>query len=139
GRIAAGRDLVAAVRDAKRFVEAAIGGAVMPGRGRGCVEPMAGAALFSEQAAKRHTERLARLRGLYVVTDSALRPDRNATAVVAAALSGGAGVVQLREKRLATPALIALARELAARAAEAGVLFLVNDRVDVALRSEERR
>src|SRR5438552_10201451 len=94
---------------------------------------MAGAALFSEQAAKRHTERLARLRGLYVVTDSTLRPDRNATAVVAAALSGGAGVVQLREKRLATPALIALARELAARAAEAGVLFLVNDRVDVAL------
>src|SRR5206468_1910123 len=56
-----------------------------------------------------------------------------AAPVAAAAFAGGAAAVQLREKRLATPALVALARELAARASEAGVLFLVNDRIDVAL------
>jgi thiamine-phosphate pyrophosphorylase len=53
--------------------------------------------------------------------------------VAAAASAGGACAVQLRERRLATPALLTLARELAARAAAANVLFLVNDRVDIAL------
>src|SRR5438067_5571265 len=98
---------------------------------------MAGAGLLAgEEKAELHAARLARLRGVYVVTDSVLRPDRDAAAITAAALAGGACAVQLREKRLATPALVALARELAARARTAGVLFLVNDRVDVALAAE---
>jgi hydroxymethylpyrimidine kinase/phosphomethylpyrimidine kinase/thiamine-phosphate diphosphorylase len=132
-RLALHGDLFAAVREAKRFVEAAIQGSVAPGRGRRCAEPMAGAALFSEPVTQRHSERLSRLRGLYVITDSTLRLDRDAAAVAGAAFAGSAGVVQLREKRLATPALVALARELAGKASQAGVLFLVNDRVDVAL------
>jgi hydroxymethylpyrimidine kinase/phosphomethylpyrimidine kinase/thiamine-phosphate diphosphorylase len=132
-RLAQGRDLAAAVGDAKRFVEAAIRGAATPGRGRPSAEPMAGAALFAPAGSERHTARLAGLQGLYVVTDSTLRPDRDAAAVAAAASAGGACAVQLRERRLATPALLTLARELAARAAAANVLFLVNDRVDIAL------
>jgi hydroxymethylpyrimidine kinase / phosphomethylpyrimidine kinase / thiamine-phosphate diphosphorylase len=136
-RLAQGRSLVDAVRDAKRFVEAAIRGAVRPGRGRGCLDPMAGASLFSdEEAEMRHAERLARLRGLYVVTDSTLRPDRDAASIVAAAIAGGAAAVQLREKRLSTPALGALARRLSAQARAAGTLFLVNDRVDMALAAD---
>jgi hydroxymethylpyrimidine kinase/phosphomethylpyrimidine kinase/thiamine-phosphate diphosphorylase len=132
-RLAAGRELREAVREGKQFVEAAIRGAVTVGQGRPNVEPMAGTGLFSPNAEARHTERLARLKGLYVVTDSRLRPDRDASAVVEAATAGGAGAVQLREKRIATTDLVALARILAARARAAGVLFLVNDRVDVAL------
>jgi hydroxymethylpyrimidine kinase/phosphomethylpyrimidine kinase/thiamine-phosphate diphosphorylase len=132
-RLAKGRDLVTAVREGKRFVEVAIRGAVTVGQGRPCVEPMAGAGLFAPDAEERHSARLARLRGLYVVTDSRLRPDRDAPAIVEAAFAGGACAVQLREKGLATPELVTLARTLAARARVAGVLFLVNDRVDVAL------
>jgi hydroxymethylpyrimidine kinase/phosphomethylpyrimidine kinase/thiamine-phosphate diphosphorylase len=130
-RLASGRDLAGAIVDAKRFVEAAIAGAVSPGRGRACIEPMAGAGLFAMGAL--HEQRMSRLRGLYVVTDSAMRPDRDVNAVLDAAIAGGACAVQLREKGLGTPALVRLARELAERARTAGVLFLVNDRVDVAL------
>jgi thiamine-phosphate diphosphorylase len=125
-----------AVREAKRFVEAAIRGAVRPGSGRGCLDPVAGAALFDPGAGARHATRLERLRGLYVVTDSTLRPDRDARAIITAAIAGGAAAVQLREKRLPTPALVALARELAVQARAAGVLFLVNDRLDVALAAD---
>jgi hydroxymethylpyrimidine kinase / phosphomethylpyrimidine kinase / thiamine-phosphate diphosphorylase len=135
-RLGQGRSLVQAVRDAKRLVEAAIRGAVRPGGGRGCLDPMAGQALFAPQAEARHADRLARLRGLYVVTDSTLRPDRDAAAIVAAAIAGGAAAVQLREKQLSTPALVELARRLAAQARAAGTLFLVNDRVDIALAVE---
>jgi hydroxymethylpyrimidine kinase / phosphomethylpyrimidine kinase / thiamine-phosphate diphosphorylase len=132
-RLASGRDLATAVADAKRFVEAAIRGAVSPGRGRSCVEPMAGVGLFPTSTGGLHEQRLSRLRGLYVVTDSTLRTDRDARVVLDAAIAGGAGAVQLREKGLGTPALVTLARALAERARTAGVLFLVNDRVDVAL------
>lgn len=135
-RLACGRELAAAAQDARRFVEAAIGGAISPGAGRPCVDPMAGASLFPLPAGSSHAQRLARLRGLYVVTDSTLRADRDASMVARAAFAGGAGAVQLREKRLPTPALIELARELAQQAARAAVLFLVNDRVDVALAAD---
>jgi thiamine-phosphate diphosphorylase len=132
-RLARGRALVTAVREGKRFVEAAIHGAVTVGQGRPSAEPMAGAGLFKPDTEERHAARLARLRGLYVVTDSQLRPDRDASAVVEAAIAGGACAVQLREKGMATPDLVKLARTVAARAQAANVLFLVNDRVDVAL------
>lgn len=142
-RLAQGRELLEAVREGKRFVEAAIRGAVRPGRGAplrssspGCAEPLAGAQLFERDAEERHAERLALLRGVYVVTDSMLRTDRDAAAVAEAAFAGGACAVQLREKHMATPALLALARELGKRARAAGVLFLVNDRVDIALAAD---
>jgi thiamine-phosphate pyrophosphorylase len=60
-------------------------------------------------------------------------------AAVAASLGAGGGVppgalaVQLREKDLGGAALSALARELRAVTADAGVALYVNDRVDVAL------
>ncbi|TMC05253.1 MAG: thiamine phosphate synthase [Chloroflexi bacterium] len=55
--------------------------------------------------------------------------------VVAAWLQGGVDVVQLRQKRLARGVLLELATRLAAVCAAAGVLFVVNDHVDVALLS----
>ena len=56
-------------------------------------------------------------------------------ALVAAAIRGGADVIQLRHKGLARGVLLALARELREVTAEAGVRFLVNDHVDIAILS----
>ncbi len=72
----------------------------------------------------------ARLR-LYVVTEDA-GPGRSHLDVVRAAVAGGATAVQLRAKDLPDSELAALAREAAALCRRAGVLFLVNDRVEVA-------
>ncbi len=73
------------------------------------------------------------LRGLYLVTDRAQTAGRPLTEVVAAALRGGARLVQLRERDLATRAHLALALELRDLTRTAGAALLINDRVDVAL------
>ena len=68
---------------------------------------------------------------LYFVT-----PDRDPDAlveIVAAAISGGVDVVQLRHKALARGPLLELARRLKPLAVAGGCLFIVNDHVDVAL------
>ena len=71
--------------------------------------------------------------GLYVVTSSGPVPGRGHRDVAVAAIEGGATAVQLRAKELSDEELLPLAEELAARCREAGVLFVVNDRVDVAV------
>ena len=56
--------------------------------------------------------------------------------IAAAALRGGAEVLQLRQKLLARGELLALARRLRALTSDAGAIFVVNDHVDLALLSE---
>lgn len=73
--------------------------------------------------------------GVYVVTSSGLAPGRGHREVATAAIAGGATAVQLRAKDLSDEDLLPLARELAGRCLAAGVLFVVNDRVDVGLAS----
>ena len=73
--------------------------------------------------------------GVYVITSSGLSPGRDHVAVGMAAVRGGAGTVQLRAPELDDDALLVLARSLAKGCAPRGVLLLVNDRLDVALRS----
>jgi len=73
--------------------------------------------------------------GVYVVTSSGLVPGRGHRDVAVAAIAGGATAVQLRAKELGDEELAPLAEELAARCRAAGVLFVVNDRVDVAVHS----
>jgi thiamine-phosphate pyrophosphorylase len=71
--------------------------------------------------------------GLHVLADDDPRWPHDPIAQARAACAGGAAVVQLRAKR--APDRIALAWGEAIRAAtrEAGALFCVNDRVDLAL------
>jgi len=69
---------------------------------------------------------------LYLVAGRADTGGRPLAEVVRAAVAGGAGAVQLREKNMGTRELTALAAELGALVRAAGALFLVNDRVDVA-------
>jgi thiamine-phosphate pyrophosphorylase len=69
---------------------------------------------------------------LYIVTDSSLcrLPEE---AMVAAALKGGAKVIQYREKEASTLAMVATARRLRTLTAAHGAILIVNDRMDVAL------
>ena len=67
-----------------------------------------------------------RVRGLYAVTPDLADTDALA-AKVAAAIEGGAAVVQYRNKSLASPARRAQAQRLAELCARHGVVFVVND------------
>lgn len=71
---------------------------------------------------------------VHLITDRRLAPDLVAAARRAlAGLPPGAVAVHLREKDLGGAALLVLARALGAACRDAGQLFLVNDRLDVAL------
>lgn len=70
---------------------------------------------------------------LYAVTDRAWLGDRTLAQCVAHVIDGGATFVQLREKDAPREEVVALARELLALCREAGVPFVVDDDVSVAL------
>lgn len=72
---------------------------------------------------------------VYVVTSSGLVPGRGHRDVALAAIAGGASAVQLRAPELPDQELLPIALELAARGRDAGVLFVVNDRLEVAAAS----
>jgi len=71
--------------------------------------------------------------GVYLVTDRPAFLGRDPLEVVAAAVAGGASVVQLREKRATTREFVELARALLGLLRPLGVPLIINDRVDVAL------
>lgn len=73
--------------------------------------------------------------GVYVVTSAAFGSGRDHRLVARAAIEGGATMVQLRAPELGDDALLPLAAELASACRDANVLFIVNDRLDVALES----
>ena len=70
---------------------------------------------------------------LDLVTDAGLSRGRPSAQIVQAALRGGVTIVQYREKAGTTRAMIEEAREIRRLCADAGVPFIVNDRLDVAL------
>jgi hydroxymethylpyrimidine kinase/phosphomethylpyrimidine kinase/thiamine-phosphate diphosphorylase len=125
-------DLILAINRAKVLLEQGLRDPVIAGVGRGYPDIITG--MFGPHIS--HVNRLARLKGLYVLTDPDLRPDRSTEEIVKAALSGGAKIIQLRNKHLSTPALIEEAKIVRKLTDAAGALFIVNDRVDVALASK---
>ena len=70
---------------------------------------------------------------LYVITDQELAAGRSHGVVARAAIEGGADAIQLRDKSASSRALFEMAKELRAITREAGVSFIVNDRLDIAL------
>lgn len=70
---------------------------------------------------------------LYVLIDPEPCGDRPPGEIAAAAVRGGATLVQLRAKKATTREFLALASALRAALADTGVRLLINDRVDVAL------
>ena len=85
------------------------------------------------QPLRNPPERLLAAR-LYVITPDAA-PDV-VVDIATAAARGGADIVQLRHKTLSRHELLDLARRIRTVTAPAGVLFVVNDHVDIALLSE---
>jgi len=70
---------------------------------------------------------------LYVILDRSVSRGRELPALLDAVLGGGGRLVQLREKTMPMDELLPLAQALARRCREAGALFIVNDRADLAL------
>jgi thiamine-phosphate pyrophosphorylase len=73
---------------------------------------------------------------LHVLTDHEWSRGRDMLSVAAAALDGGATVIQLRDKSASTRLLIEEGLALRSLTRERGALLIVNDRVDVALAVE---
>ena len=70
---------------------------------------------------------------LYVVLDRAASRGRSLDDLLAAVIDGGCRMVQLRDKESPAGRILPLAERLLARARRAGVTFIVNDRVDLAV------
>ena len=70
---------------------------------------------------------------IYPVTCERLSNGRTDLEVLAGLISGGARIVQLREKDLGEGDFFRLAELFRERTAKAGMLLIINDRVDVAL------
>lgn len=70
---------------------------------------------------------------VYVLTDRQLSRGRSEQEIVAAAISGGATAIQLRWKIGPLSEAAKVGRELREMCRATGVLFVVNDRVDLAL------
>ncbi len=125
--LAGGMSLRAAVRQAKDFITLAIQRAPGLGAGHGPTNHLA----WLEQgrpAQVRSGLPLAGRLALYVIVSGSTPP-----AVVQNILAAGAGTIQFREKSLPLPAQVEAAKRLRALCHAAGALFLVNDRVDLAL------
>ena len=76
------------------------------------------------------------LTGLYVILDPTVRRDRPLLSVLHAAAAAGVRIFQYRNKIGSMRDAYAEAKLLRAKAKELGVLFLVNDRCDLALALE---
>jgi thiamine-phosphate pyrophosphorylase len=70
---------------------------------------------------------------LCVITDATLAPGRDHVAIASAALAGGADMIQLRDKTGDLRALLPQARAIQTLCRSHGAVFIVNDRLDLAL------
>ena len=72
---------------------------------------------------------------LYVVTDEKIKKGVTHQQIAKMAVSGGADVIQLRDKGMTGKELFVTACEIREITRSAGALFIVNDRIDIALAS----
>ena len=132
--LAQGQTLQDSIEAAKTTLTASLHFPIVTGQGRGYPDIRQG--IKKLENPHSHEARLLLLHGLYVLTDATLPPNRSPLEVTLASLVGGAKVVQLRDKVLPLPELIELASDLTIAARGSNALFIVNDRVDVALASD---
>jgi len=70
---------------------------------------------------------------LYVITDETIAGGRSHAEIARLAVLGGADLIQLRDKSRSCAELAAVGKEIAAITRKAGAVFIVNDRLDVAI------
>ena len=133
--IAKGFAVPHAVREAKSYLSQILQRSRFMRMGEGPHGPLDHMAL---QAASMigHRRRLNRIDlSVYAVTDSKLNKKwgRSATEAVAAAIAGGATVIQLREKDVSSAEFLATALAVKELTASAGIPMIINDRIDIAL------
>lgn len=76
---------------------------------------------------------MTKITGLYVITDETIRPGRTHEEIAAAAVAGGASVIQLRDKTCTDRRFYEAAKAIRAMTLRAGIPFIINDRIDIAL------
>ncbi|UCB42433.1 MAG: thiamine phosphate synthase [Dehalococcoidales bacterium] len=86
--------------------------------------------LFARLLRQDKTERIC---GLYVIVDTTSLAGRGHVEVARQAISGGASIIQLRDKTTPKSELLSLARELVALCRTNNVLFIMNDYLDLAI------
>ena len=70
---------------------------------------------------------------LYVITDETHSRGRSHCEIARQAVDGGSCVIQLRDKTRGSRELVRIGSEIRKITRDAGALFIVNDRLDVAL------
>ena len=73
------------------------------------------------------------LKGIYIITDEELVPGRTHVEIARAALRGGCRIIQLRDKHASDDYMVRAGREIRRMCSDAGAIFIVNDRLEVAL------
>jgi len=73
------------------------------------------------------------LAGLYAITDASQGNDRAIISQVTQALEGGAGIVQLRDKQRSSSELVELGLQLKSLCRHHDALFIIDDRLELAL------
>ncbi|OQA59715.1 MAG: Thiamine-phosphate synthase [Euryarchaeota archaeon ADurb.Bin294] len=71
--------------------------------------------------------------GLYIITDEILAPGCSHIQIAKESLSGGAKIIQLRDKRRNAAELYAIGQEIRSLCTQHHARFIVNDRLDIAL------
>ncbi len=77
-----------------------------------------------------------KIRGLYVIIDLQALGERSASEVARQVIRGGAKVIQLRDKGPNRKALLPVAQELKQICTSSGVLFIMNDYLDLVLAAD---
>ena len=89
--------------------------------------------LISKISRRDKTKRLA---GLYVILDRQFLAGRDAFEIARQIIEGGARVIQLRDKQSKKGELLLVAQKLKELCTQAGVLFIMNDYLDLALAAD---
>jgi thiamine-phosphate pyrophosphorylase len=79
------------------------------------------------------SDRVRKLKGLYLIMDAEALAGRNAVEVAQHVIAEGVGAIQLRDKIHSKGEALQTARELRNVCDESGTLFIVNDHLDIAL------
>ena len=81
-------------------------------------------------------DKLARLRGLYVIIDTQVLAPEDGVEAADGAVQGGAKIIQLRDKRHDKGELLVIAHKLRDLCCKSDTIFIINDHLDIALAAD---